>query len=64
MINHPALPYPQMPGNDYTPKDLMEYGDARAAHARKEALEDVAVMATVGATYPELMEYIQAELLK
>ena len=42
---------------------LDEIGECLQA-SRKQALEDVAVLATVGATYPELMEYIQMELLK
>lgn len=31
---------------------------------RLKALEDVAALATVGATYSELMEYLQAEITK
>lgn len=31
---------------------------------RLKALEDIAAMATVGATYPELMQYLQAEIQK
>lgn len=30
--------------------------------ARRTALEDIGALATVGATYPELMEYLQSEL--
>ena len=30
--------------------------------AQRLALEDVGILATVGATYPELMDYVQSEL--
>lgn len=36
----------------------------QAMHGRLRGLEDVAALATVGSTYPELMEYLQSEIEK
>lgn len=39
-------------------------GNNPARAERLKALEDIAAMATVGATYPELMQYLQSEIDK
>jgi hypothetical protein len=47
-------------------EDMKEIKNLRVqlAIARLTALEDVAALATVGATYPELMDYLQEEIKK
>ncbi|KAA5921330.1 hypothetical protein F1536_23080 [Achromobacter xylosoxidans] len=43
-IKLPPLPYPQIPGNDYTAADMRAYAEYAVRDARNAAIEDVACM--------------------
>ncbi|MGR8759470.1 hypothetical protein PVB08_22395 [Bacillus thuringiensis] len=43
-VKLPPLPYPQMPGNDYTAADMRAYAEQAVRKARNAAIEDVACM--------------------
>ena len=48
----------------FTLDQLQVYAAAAALNARREALDDVGALATVGATYEEVMLYLQSEIEK